>query len=493
MSTRGTRGRGTRGHSRGRGSARAGSSASSHMPARETPTSPVTNTGSHNRVVGDDALSQVMLRVLERVARVSTGSVGRRGVSSVAPNVAEYWLEATERIMDDLDCTVEQKLKGIVSLLRDGADQWWLTVRDGRQVDRLTWDFFKAAFQWKYIGASYVDARRKEFLNLTQRNKIVAEYGAEFLRLSRYARGIVAIEPVKKARFEGSDRKLARIVRGLIGPVRGGQQPPRGRGQARGGRNNRRGRRALGGGAGNTEVRLPALVYATCHRENGDAPNVIAGVEKLVRKGREAFLAYMSISDSEGPSVGDVRTIKEFLDVFPDELPAFPLNHEVEFRIELLPGTAPGAPVLFVKKKDGTMRMYIDYCQLNKLKIKNMYPLQGIDNLFDQLKGASVFSKIDLLTRYHQLRVNEADVYKTEFRTRYGHYKFLVMPFALTNAPVAFMNLMNRVFQPSLDRFVAIFIDDILYIREPRRIMMCIFKLSSYMQSSASMSSGCEK
>ena len=108
------------------------------------------------------------------------------------------------------------------------------------------------------------------------------------------------------------------------------------------------------------------------------------------------------------------------------------------------------------------MRLCIDYQQLNKITIKNKYPLPRIDGLFDQLQEASVFSKIDLRSRYHQLRIKESDVPKMVFKTRYGHYKFLVMSFGLTNAPAAFMDLMNKVFHFYLDQFVIIFIDDIL-------------------------------
>ena len=115
-----------------------------------------------------------------------------------------------------------------------------------------------------------------------------------------------------------------------------------------------------------------------------------------------------------------------------------------------------------MKKKDGSLLFCIDYRQLDRVTIRNQYPLPRIDELFDQLQGSQVYSKIDLRSGYHQLRVQEGDVPKTAFRTRYGHYVFLVMPFGLTNALTAFMDLMNRVFQPYLDRFFIVFMDDIL-------------------------------
>ena len=163
------------------------------------------------------------------------------------------------------------------------------------------------------------------------------------------------------------------------------------------------------------------------------------------------------------------RVVCEYKDVFLDELPGLPPPRDVDFCIKLLgkgyirPSTSPwGAPVLFAKKKDKTLQLCIDCRQLNRVTIKNRYPLPRIDELFDQLRVARVYSKIDLRTSYHQLRVREAGIPKTAFRTWYGHFEFTVMRFRLTNAPTAFMGLMNRVFQPYLDQFVVVFVDDIL-------------------------------
>nr|GEW03250.1 putative reverse transcriptase domain-containing protein [Tanacetum cinerariifolium] len=218
----------------------------------------------------------------------------------------------------------------------------------------------------------------------------------------------------------------------------------------------------------------PARVYAV--GRVGIYPDANVVTEKYMMKGFPIFLAHITTKEVEDKSkkkrLEDVPILRNFPEVFPEDLPGLPPTRPVEFQIDLVPGAAPGfirpssspwgAPVLFVKKNDGSFRMCIDYWELNKLTIKNRYPMPRIDDLFDQLQGSSVYSKIDLRLGYHQLRVREEDIPKTAFRTCYGHYEFQVMLFGLTNTPAVFMDLMNRVCKLYLDKFVIVFIDDIL-------------------------------
>jgi hypothetical protein len=247
--------------------------------------------------------------------------------------------------------------------------------------------------------------------------------------------------------------------------------------------------------------------------------DVILGMETLVRWGVKIDCAQRTVhlSASDGQEVivsasepsgilcqmearptDGIRVVSEFPDVFPDDLLGMPPDRDIEFSIDLLPGTAPIAkrpyrmalveheevkktidellakgyirrsfspwafPVLLVEKKDGAKRMLVDYRDLNAVTIKNKHLLPRIEDLFDQLQGACVFSKIDLRSGYHQLKIRPEDILKTAFTCKYGLYEYTVMSFGLTNAPAFFMHLMNKVFMDYLDTFVVIFIDDIL-------------------------------
>jgi hypothetical protein len=231
------------------------------------------------------------------------------------------------------------------------------------------------------------------------------------------------------------------------------------------------------------------------------------GTVELTSPKGEGFEVTITINPSTRPAIylvdgkfvgRNICVVRDFPDVFPEELPGMPPNRKVEFVIDLLPGTTPiskrpyrmsveelkelkkqltelqearyirpssslwGASVLFPQKKDGSQRLCMDYRSLNDFTIKNKYPLPRINDLFDQMRSARVFLKIDLRSGYHQMKIRTSDIPKTTFSTRYGLYKFTVMSFGLTNAPAYFMNLMNKVFMEYLHNFVMVFIDDIL-------------------------------
>ena len=218
----------------------------------------------------------------------------------------------------------------------------------------------------------------------------------------------------------------------------------------------------------------------------------------LVQNAEARLYALNALNAAPLEGIENIPVVREFLDVFPEELPGIPPARAVEFIIDLKPGTTPiakrpykmpphellelkeeidkslrkgfirpscspwGAPSLFVKKKDGTNRLVQDYRPINQATIQNKYPLPRINDLYDQLAGSSVFSKLDLRLGYHQIRVREEDIPKTAFVTRYGSYEYTVMSFGLTNAPATFSRLMNYIFMDYLDKFVVVYLDDIL-------------------------------
>ena len=260
-------------------------------------------------------------------------------------------------------------------------------------------------------------------------------------------------------------------------------------------------------------------VYVAMVRTTNDD---VAETEMMTSQAQDQCTVAVGEDKTKTPYPEQVQAIlNDFSDIFPRDLPAgLPPKRDIDHRIELVPGTEPphralyrmspkgldelkqqlkdltdkgyiqpsvspfGAPVLFVPKKDGGMRMCVDYRALNRVTVHNRYPLPRIDELLDRLRGAKFFTKIDLRSGYHQIRVHPQDVHKTAFRTRYGHFEFLVLPFGLTNAPATFMHLMHSIFREYLDDFIIIFLDDILvYSRGLQEHMIHVRKTFAVLRS----------
>nr|XP_027124227.1 uncharacterized protein LOC113740914 [Coffea arabica] len=470
-------------------------------------------------------------------------------------DVAEQWLEKMIDIFAALRYSDERQVTFAVFQLEGAARSWWNIIRTKweREQTPRTWANFVREFNAKYFPPLVQEKKEDEFIRLRQGTQSVAEYESQFTRLSKFAPELILTEQRRARRIlQGlnveiqKDLAVAQITT-FSDAVEKALRSENARLQVRNFQNRKRGAagssstqgdkgappkfgRGAGGGRFSGTARGVPLEEVNQDEASKRAPH--KGVQLQFLVGRVTFVGNpttrrMTVGGSRisvyaaecgtpacqlsGPvtrsernyAIEDVPVVSDYLDVFPDELVNLPPEREIEFEINLLPGTSPssktpyrlapaelkelklqlqdllergfihesGSPwghLFSLLKRRRTLRLCIDYRGLNNVTIKNKYPLLHIDELFDQLQGAVVFSKLDLRQGYYQLLIRKEDVPKTAFNSRYGHYEFVVMPFGLTNAPAAFMDLMHQIFKPYLDRFVVVFIDDILVYSKTR-------------------------
>ncbi|WVZ97973.1 hypothetical protein U9M48_043468 [Paspalum notatum var. saurae] len=343
------------------------------------------------------------------------------------PLEAEDWLREIEKKLDLTTCTDEECVALAIHQLKGTASAWWDSFCGTHDdLASITWKEFTVAFREFFVPKEIMMQKAAEFRNLKQGTMKVQEYVNLFIKMMRYAPDDTRTDEKKQYWF----------LQGLHPEIR---------------------------------VLLTAGVYRSLRHMMNKAISV--GKEEV------EFVPVQSLATHQLHSlvtktIDEVPVGYEYLDVFPDELPGISgkeygeLKRQLDELLEkglIRCSVSPwGAPVLFVKKKDGSMRLCIDYRELNAVTLKSKCLLPRIDDLLDQLKEAKYFSKIDLRSGYHQIKIREEDIPKTAFVTRYGHHEFTVVPSGLTNAPAYFMNLMNLILKEELDQFVVVFTDDIL-------------------------------
>ncbi|GKB38948.1 putative reverse transcriptase domain-containing protein [Tanacetum coccineum] len=332
-----------------------------------------------------------------------------------APSSApkDYWVYL--RNIHEVDCKERDKVKFATTILQGRALTWWngrITSMGIDAVNSTPWTEVRKYMTEEFCPQSVLQRLEQELYNLKLKGTDIDGYTNRFHEL-------VLLCP----RMVEPEQLMGQIIQDKTDEVFEGEK--------------RKGR---------------GVVIVSCIK-----------AQKYIEKGCELFLAQVTEQESKEKQLEDVSVIRDFPKVFPDELHGLLPPRKVEFRIDLIPGAAPVARAPYRLAPSEMKELSKQLQELSeKVDIKNRYPLPRIDDLFDQLQGSSVYSKIDLCSGYHQLRIREEDIPITAFRTRYGHYEFQVMPFGLTNAPTVFMDLMNRVCKPYLDKFVIVFIDDIL-------------------------------